>query len=85
MRSHLQGPTAGGVQAFGSVALAQPEELVALPDSRPRQGPAQEAVSEFGHRRTLIGGAALDTVGSPQGVGAQLGRIVGSVGGRGRP
>ena len=67
--------------AFGSVALSQPEELVPLPDSRPRQGPVEEAVSEFGHRRTLLSGAALDTVGSPQGVGAQLGRIVGSVGG----
>ena len=30
---HLQGPAAGGIQAFGRVALAQADELVPLPDS----------------------------------------------------
>ena len=30
---HLQGSTAGGIQRFGRVALAQADELVALPDS----------------------------------------------------
>ena len=29
---HLQGPPAGGVQALGSVAPPQADELVALPD-----------------------------------------------------
>ena len=45
------------------------------------RGAAQEALGEFGHCWTLLGGAALDAVGSPEGVGAQPGGVVGSVGG----
>ena len=73
---HLQGLPAGGVQAFGGVALSQAQELVTLPDPGPGQGPVEEALSEFGHRRSLLRRAAFDAVGSPEGVGAQLGRIV---------
>ena len=82
---HLQGLSAGGVQTLGSVALSQPDELVALPHLGPRERPVEQALSEFGHRRTLLGGAALDAVGSPEGVGAQLGGVVGSVGGAAAP
>ena len=70
---HLQGSAAGRVQAFGRVALAQADELVTLPDSGPGQGAIEEAVGELAHRGALLGGAALDAVGRPQGVGAQLG------------
>ena len=66
---HLQGPTAGVVQAFGRVALAQAQELVALPDPRPGQGAVEESLSEFAHRGALLSGAALDAVGCPQRVG----------------
>ena len=78
---HLQGTLAGGVQAFGGVALLQADELVALPYFGPRQRTVKEALGEFGHRRTLLGGAALDAVGGPEGVSAQLGRVVLGVGG----
>ena len=78
---NLQGPAAGGVQALGSVALAKAQELVALSDSRPEQRAAEEAVGELGYCGALFGGAALDAVGRPQGVGAQLGGVVGGVGG----
>ena len=82
---HVQGPTTGGVQALGCVALTQAQELVALPDSRPGQGTVEEPLGEFGHRGTLLGSAALDAVGSPEGVGAQLGGVVGRVGGSAAP
>ena len=78
---HLQGPAAGGVQAFGGVALPQADELVALPDLGPGQGSVEEALDEFGHCGSLLRGAALDAVGSPEGVGTQLGRVVLGVGG----
>ena len=52
-----------------------------LPDSGPRQGAIEEAVGELGHRRALLGGAALDAVGRPQRVGRELSGKVGSVGG----
>ena len=66
---HLQGFAAGGVQSLGSVALAQAQELVPLPDHGPGQRAVKEAVSEFSHCRTLLGRAALDAVGRPEGVG----------------
>ena len=78
---HLQGSAAGGIEAFGRVALAQADELVALPDSGPGQGPVKEAFGELAHRGALLGGAALDAVGRPQRVGAQLGGIVSGVSG----
>ena len=64
---HLQGPAAGGVQAFGGVALPQADELVALPDLGPGQGPVEEALGEFGHCGSLLRRAAFDAVGRPQG------------------
>ena len=62
---HLQGSTAGGIEAFGGVALAQAQELVALPDASPGQGAVEEALGEFGHRGALFGGAALDAIRRP--------------------
>ena len=77
----FQGSTAGGAQAFGRVALAQADELVALPDSGPGQGAVEEAGGELAHRGALLGGLGLDAVGSPQGVGRELSGIVGIVSG----
>ena len=44
-----------------------------------------EALSKCGHCGTLLGGTALDAVGRPEGVGAQLGGIVGGIGGAATP
>ena len=78
---HLQGLPAGGVQAFGRVTLAQPQKLVALPDSGPGQVTVKEAFGELGHRWAQLGGATPDAVGRPEAVGTQLGGVVGGVGG----
>ena len=78
---HLQGPAAGGVQTLRRVALAHADERVALPDLGPWQGTVEEPLGEVGHRRSLLGRAALDALGGPQGVGGQLRRIVGAIGG----
>ena len=78
---HVQGPAAGGVQTLRRVALSQADQLVSLPDLGPWKGTVKEPVGEFGHRRSLLGRAALDALGGSQGVGGQLGWIVGGIGG----
>ena len=52
-----------------------------LPDLGPWEGTIKEPLGEFGHRGSLIGSAALDVLGGSQGVGGQLRRIVGGIGG----
>ena len=78
---HVQGSAAGGVEALGGVALPHAQELVALPDPGPRQGPVKESVGKFGHCGSLLRCAALDTLWSPQGVGGQFRRVVQGIGG----
>ena len=81
----LQGPSACGVEALWGVALPQPQELVALSDPGPGQGSVEEAVGELGHRRPLLGSTALDALRGPEGVGGQLLRVVGGIGGTAAP
>ena len=54
---------------------------MSLPDLGPWKGTVKEAVGEFGHRRSLLGRAALDALEGSQGVGGQLGWVVGGIGG----
>ena len=82
---HLQGSAARRIEAFGSVALPQADELVALPHLGPGQGSVEEALGEFGHRGSLFGGAAFDAIRRPEGVGAELGGVVLGVGGAATP
>ena len=66
---HGEGLSAGGIEALGSVALAQAQELVSLANSGPGQGSVEEAFGKFGRRRTQFLGLALDAVRRPGGVG----------------
>ena len=63
------------------LTLPWTDQLVCLPDLGPWKATVKETVGEVGHRRSLLGRAALDALGGSQGVGGQLGRIVGSIGG----
>ena len=72
----LQGAAAGGVEAFPCISLPEAEQLVSLPDLGPRQRTVEESFSEFAHRWSQPGRLVLDAVGSPGGVGGQLGGVV---------
>ena len=82
---HFQCSAAGGIEALGSVALAEAEQLVPLPDLGPRQRAVEEALSEFAHRRPQLGSLVLDVVRRPGGVGRELGGIVVGIGGAAAP
>ncbi len=66
---NVQGPAAGGIEAPGCVAFPEAQELVSLSHLGSGERAVEEALSEFGHRRAQSGGAALDPVGRPGGVG----------------
>ena len=67
-----QGLAAGVVEPLGRVALAQADELVAWRTFAHGRRPVEEALSELGHRRSVLGCAAYDSVRGPEGVGGEF-------------
>ena len=64
--------------AFSLEFLARHEHVLLV---GPRKRTVEQPLSEFSHRRTQLGGAGLDAVGHPGGVGGKLGRVVVGIGG----
>ena len=58
---------------------------MALSDLGLGQGAVEETVGELGHRCPLLGGTAYDALWSSEGVGGQLLRVVGGIGGTTAP
>ena len=54
---------------------------MSLPDPGPGVVASEEALGEFTHRRSQLGGVPLDAVRRPGGVGTDLGRVIVHVGG----
>lgn len=65
------------IEASGGVALAEAQQLLALPEPRPWEGLAQQTLGKLTDGRTKFGRLALDTLRSAQGVGGALGWVIG--------